>query len=136
MSSGAKKTKEQEPRDRLRQMAQEVMSEISELDPSRNKELLGVFVSELFLSVAEQESRRERCQRQAEAVAAAKARGVRFGRERMELPDGFEDLVEDWSNGLVTASEAGRMLGISRHTFTRRAKEMVQSAEEASVDVL
>lgn len=64
---------------RLQQLAREVMSEISKLDPSCSKELLGVFVSELFLLVAEQGCREVRRQRQAEGIAAAKAKGVHFG---------------------------------------------------------
>ena len=60
--------------EQVRRLAQEVLSEISELEPSRSKEILGAFVSELFLSVAEQERRQMRRERQAEGIAAAKAR--------------------------------------------------------------
>ncbi|MCI8811389.1 MAG: hypothetical protein HFF84_15100 [Oscillibacter sp.] len=52
------------------------MPKISALDSSNSKELLGIFVSELFLSVAEQERREIRCRRQAERTAAAKACGI------------------------------------------------------------
>lgn len=76
-----------------------------------------------------------RRQRQAEGIAEAKARGVRLGREPMSLPEGFEELAEEWQNGRVSAAEAGWMLGISGHTFKRRAVEWVKSAE-AETDAL
>lgn len=62
-------------------------------------------------------------QRQAEGIAAALERGIRFGPDRIPMPEGFDELAEDWWNGSVTATDAGRMLGISRKTFTRRATE-------------
>ena len=58
-----------------------------------------------------------------ESIAAALERGVRFGPERIPMPEGFEELAEDWWNGYVTATAAGKSLGISRKTFTRRATE-------------
>ena len=67
------------------------MSEISELDPSHSTELMGTFVSELFLLVAEQRQREERRQKQAQGIAAAKAKGVHFGPKPRAMLDGFED---------------------------------------------
>lgn len=121
------KTDDKELQDRLRQLAQEVMSEISELDSSNSKELLGVFVSELFLSVTEQERREVRCQRQAEGIAAAKARGVRFGRRRKPLPDNFNEQYAAWQNGEVSMSGAARACGINRTAFSRFVKRMEES---------
>jgi len=123
MGSTATKTDESEARDRLRQLAQEVVSEISELDTSHSKELLGIFVSELFTSVAEQEHREFRRQRQAEGIAAAKERGVRFGAQRIELPEGFEDMAQMWSEGGISARQAAKSLGINYKTFLNRARE-------------
>lgn len=113
----------EETREQLRDLAQEVMSEISKLDPAHSKELLGAFVSELFLSVAEQERREQRRQKQIEVIAAAKERGVRFGRERLALPEQFGDMAQMWDEGCISASEAARSLGMSTRTFVRRAKE-------------
>ena len=135
MRSGAQKIKGQEPGDRLRKLAGEVISELSELDTSHRNELLSAFVTELYLSVAKQELSAKRSQRQVEAMAAAKARGVQIGRKRDPLPEAFEELAEEWRNGRVSAVEAGRILGISRHTFRRRATEWAESAE-AKADVL
>lgn len=113
--------------DHLQQLAGEVMAEISELDPSHSKELLGVFVSELFLAVAKQEQRDFRRQKQAEGIAAAKARGVRFGPARKPLPDKFEECYEAWENGQLTQTQAAKICGMSRESFRRTASRRKQS---------
>ena len=123
MRSTATKQSETGAQDRLKQLAQEVISEISELDSSRSKELLGMFVSELFTSVAEQERREYRRQRQAEGIAAAKERGVKFGAQRLTLPEGFEDMARMWNEGGISARQAAKSLGINYKTFLNRAKE-------------
>ena len=108
---------------RLQALAQEAVSVVMEADPAHGKELLGLFVADLFSQVAEQERKVERHQRQAEGIAAAKGRGVRFGRERIPMPESFVALAEAWRSGRITAVQAGKELGISRSTFTRRAEE-------------
>lgn len=108
---------------RLQALAQEAVSVVMEADPAHGKELLGLFVADLFSQVAEQERKVERHQRQAEGIAAAKERGVRFGRARIPMPEQFEELAADWWYGRVTAVQAGKELGISRTTFKVRALE-------------
>lgn len=96
------------------------------LDTRSGRDLTGTLVADIvlqLLSYVAQTEREFNHQRQAEGIAAAKARGVRFGRERIHLPEDFEKLAEDWWDGRVSAVQAGRELGISRHTFTRRAME-------------
>lgn len=109
--------------DGLRQLAQEVIFELSELDPDHSKELLGLLVSEMFRIVAEQELREVRHRRQAEGIAQVKAAGVRFGPERMALPRGFEPIAQVWHEGGISANQAAKQLGMNRDTFLRRAKE-------------
>ena len=90
------------------------------------QDLTGRFVADLVLQILAYVAQKERediRQRQAEGIAAAKERGVRFGPKRIPMPEGFEELAEDWRRGAVTAAEAGRRLGVSRKTFTRRALE-------------
>ena len=120
----AVKNEDKELQSRLRQLAEDVMSEISEMDASNSKELLGVFVSELFRTVAEQEHRETRCRRQAEAVAAAKARGVRFGRRRNPLPENFNEQYEAWQSGEVSMTQAAKACGITRTAFSRAVERM------------
>ena len=96
------------------------------LDTREGRDLTGTLIADIVLQLLSYVAQTERefiRQRQAEGIAAALKRGVHFGPERIPMPEGFEELAEDWWNGYVTATEAGRQLGISRKTFTRRAAE-------------
>lgn len=96
------------------------------LNTREHTELVGQLITDLvlqllsFVAQTERESIRER---QREGIDAAKARGVRFGRPRVELPEGFEATVEAWRRGEFSAQEAARRLGISRGTFFSRVRE-------------
>ncbi len=61
--------------------------------------------------------------RQAEGIKAAKERGQHFGRARVEMPEGFKKLANQWARNEITASRAAEELGVSRNTFVRRARE-------------
>ncbi len=96
------------------------------LDTREGRDLTGTLVADIVLQLLSYVAQTERDfmrQRQAEGILAAKARGVRFGRERISMPKGFDDLAADWWNGCVSAADAGRQMGVSRDTFLRRAKE-------------
>ena len=96
------------------------------LDTREGRDLTGTLVADIVLQLLSYVAQTERefiHQRQAEGIAAALERGVRFGPERIPMPEGFEELAEDWWNGYITATDAGKMLGVSRKTFTRRATE-------------
>lgn len=89
------------------------------------RDLTGVFVADLvlqILSYAAQTERENIRQRQMEGIAAAKMRGVHFGRPRKEVPDNFPQLKSDWENKKLTSREAARELGISQDTFLRWVK--------------
>ena len=103
------------------------------LDTREGRDLTGTLVADIVLQLLSYVAQTEReflRQRQAEGIAAAKERGVRFGPARIPMPEGFDELAEDWKNGYISATEAGRQLGISRKTFTRRASEWRQEAAE------
>ncbi len=96
------------------------------LDTREGRDLTGTVVADIVLQLLSYVAQTERDflrQRQAEGIEAAKAKGVRFGRERIPLPERFADLAEDWRNGYVSAASAAKQLGVSRDTFLRRAKE-------------
>lgn len=112
----------------IQKLAHEVLQEISALDPSHSKELLGSFVSELFLSVAEEDRREHRRQQQAEGIAAARERGVKFGRSRKPLPENFEECHAAWRGGRMSLREAASACGMSHATF-RNAALRTEGAE-------
>ena len=71
-------------------------------------------------------SERETCRRrQAEGIAAAKERGVKFGRKPLEFPRMFDEVLKSHLKGEITAKQAAEMLGVSRPTFLKWRKEEV-----------
>lgn len=96
------------------------------LDTRRGKDLMGTFLSDIVLQVlsfvAENERENIR-QRQAEGIAAAKARGVRFGRPEKELPDNFEALVQAWEREQLSLADVLDLCQISQSTFYRRRRD-------------
>lgn len=113
--------------DQLKELAREIVSDLSALDPACSKELLSDFVSELFLAQAKQSQRAERRRRQAQGIAEAKARGVRFGRPGAVLPEDFEVFHRAWRDGKMTAREAAEACGLSRATFCHAAASREQA---------
>ncbi len=92
----------------------------------KGQELIGVFISDLVLQILSYVAETERefiRKRQAEGIAAAKARGVKFGAKKKELPENFEQVKGLWEKGQISAREAGKILNISYSTFYRRCME-------------
>lgn len=90
------------------------------LDTRREKNLLGTFISDLILALLSYVAENERVnikQRQAEGIAAAKARGVRFGRPPLPVPDNFYDVYRDWREGKISMQCAADACGLSPKTF-------------------
>lgn len=96
------------------------------LDTRRGKDLIGTFLADIVLQVlsfvAENERNNIR-QRQAEGIAVAKARGVRFGRPPKPLPENFAAVCQAWQAGELTGVEAARQCGMPLSTFRYRAKQ-------------
>ena len=96
------------------------------LDTRRGKDLVGTFLSDIVLQVLSFVAENERDnirQRQAEGIAAAKARGVRFGRPAVEPPENFESIVAQWQKGRLRFEDALAQCGMSSATFYRRLRE-------------
>ena len=94
------------------------------LDTRKGKDLIGTFLSDIVLQVMSFVAENERSnirQRQAEGIAAAKLRGVRFGRPEKQRPQGFDCVAEKWRSGEITIREASEALGIPKSTFHRWA---------------
>lgn len=96
------------------------------LDTRRGKDLMGTFLSDIVLQVLSFAAENERTnirQRQAEGIAAAKARGVKFGRPQIMMPEHFQKTVRLWERKEITIQEAIERCGVSEATFYRRLKE-------------
>ena len=97
------------------------------LDTRNGKDLMGTFIADLVLQILSfvAESERENIKkRQAEGIAAAKARGVNFGRPEILPPESFEKTVKLWDKKLISTDEALKKCGMSKSTFYRRRREL------------
>lgn len=102
-----------------------VVLEMPLLDTRRGKDLMGTFLSDIVLQVLSFVAENERAnirQRQAEGIAAAKARDVRFGRPPAPLPENFHHLYQQWKNGKITGTAAAKLCGMPLSTFRYRAE--------------
>lgn len=101
-----------------------VVIDMPVLDTRREKNLLGTFISDIILTllsyVAENERENIR-QPQAEGIAAAKARGVKFGRPRIPVPDNFYQIVKDWRGGKISMTSAAKTCHLCPKTFYSKA---------------
>lgn len=95
------------------------------LDTRRGKDLMGTFLSDIVLQVLSFVAENERTnirQRQAEGIATAKAKGVRFGRPPKPLPDNFHSCYQRWKRGEITGTAAAKECGMPLATFRYRAE--------------
>lgn len=96
------------------------------LDTRNGKDLMGTFIADLVLQilsfVAENERENIR-KRQEQGIAAAKKRGVRFGRPERKVPDNFTSIVKEWECGKINLEEVLKRCQMSKSTFYRRVRE-------------
>ena len=111
-----------------RKITKEIRADIVVLDMplldtrQTGRDLTGTFVADLVLQILSYVAQTEReniRQRQAEGIAAARGRGVKFGRLRKEIPKQFYQLKEDWEEKKISSREAASHLGIAQDTFLR-----------------
>ena len=97
------------------------------LDTRNGKDLLGTFIADLvlqILSFVAQTEREHIRERQAQGIAAAKRRGVKFGRPTKEVPPNFYDVVVSWKKGEFTGREAAKICNMPLSTFCHKAKRL------------
>ncbi|MCC8098154.1 MAG: recombinase family protein [Eubacterium sp.] len=103
------------------------------LDTRREKNLIGSFLSDIVLQVLSFVAENERDnikQRQAEGIAAAKAKGVKFGRPQRPLPENFYEVHKRWRNKKLTLKEAAAECGMPPTTFFNKAEQFEKSVSE------
>ena len=101
-----------------------VVMDMPLLDTRRGKDLMGTFLSDIVLQVLSFVAENERTnirQRQAEGIAAAKARGVRFGRPPRPIPENYHSCYRRWKAGEITGTAAAKECGMPLSTFRYRA---------------
>lgn len=96
------------------------------LDTRRGKDLMGTFIADLVLQIlcfVAQNERENIRKRQAEGIAAAKEKGIKFGRPLKKVPDNFGEIVQKWENKNLKFDEVLEQCGMSQATFYRRLRE-------------
>ena len=107
------------------------------LDTRNGKDLMGTFIADLvlqILSFVAQSERESIRKRQAEGIAAARARGVRFGRPPLPVPENFEEMRRAWREGRVSLREAADACGMPRGTFYSKATRLEAETQEKAVE--
>ena len=97
------------------------------LNTMNGGDLMGVFLTDIVLQVLSFVSENERItlrRRQAQGIAAARARGVHLGRSPIRLPENFAEIVKKWERGKLTLEQALEQSGLKRSTYYSRAKEL------------
>lgn len=96
------------------------------LDTRNGKDLMGTFIADLvlqILSFVAQSERENIKKRQAEGIAAAKAKGVKFGRPEIDVPDDFGEIIKQWEQKRLPFLKVLKMCNMSEATFYRRLRE-------------
>ena len=96
------------------------------LDTRNGKDLMGTFIADLvlqILSFVAQNERENIKKRQAQGIAAAKAKGVKFGRPEKDIPEDFGKIIKDWEQKRLPFAEALKLCNMSEATFYRKLRE-------------
>ncbi len=116
-----------------RKITKEIEADIQVLDMpllntnNQHDNLTGVFIADLVLQILAYVAETERAfikQRQAEGIALAREKGVRFGAEKIDIPNDFEEVYDLWKSGNISVRNGAAKLGLSKSTFYRRCKEL------------
>jgi DNA invertase Pin-like site-specific DNA recombinase len=103
-----------------------VVCDMPLLDTRRGKDLMGTFLSDIVLQILSFVAENERLyirQRQAEGIAADKARGVKFGRPAKKPPENFDKLLKVWERGKMPTKDLMMQTGLTETTLYRRVRE-------------
>ena len=93
------------------------------LDTRNGKDLMGTFIADLVLQILSFVARENIRKRQAQGIAVAKAKGIKFGRPEIALPENFGELVHEWKKKRLPLSEVLEVCKMSEATFYRKLRE-------------
>lgn len=96
------------------------------LDTRKDRDLTGTLIADMVLQIISYVAQTERefiRQRQAEGIAAAKARGIKFGRAKLERPENLQFLISEYKSGKISSRKAAAQLSVSHTTFLKWIKE-------------
>lgn len=113
----------------LNEIGMEIVSLLSAVDAVSGQELLTRLVSDLFYAQAQRRQKEERRVKQAQGIAAAKARGVRFGAKQKPLPENFDECRRRWRSGEIKMHEAAEACGMAKSSFYEAAVRTEQIAD-------
>lgn len=102
-----------------------VVLDIPLLDTRQGRDLTGTLIADIVLQLLSYVAQTERefiKRRQAEGIAAAKAKGVKFGAQPMVRPPNYPEMLAQWQQGEISAREAARQIGVTHKTFLKWAK--------------
>lgn len=126
-------------------ITKEIRADIVVLDMSlldtrtRDGNLTGTLISDIVLQLLAYVAQTERefiKQRQAEGIAAAKAKGKQFGRKPLEIPDSFYEMYVRWSEGKISVRDAAAQLGVSHSTFHRWCQHERQNCDDTTKKIV
>ena len=110
-----------------------VVIDMALLDTRLNKDLMGTFIADIVLQILSFVSHSERdniCKRQAEGIAAAKNRGVKFGRPVKYAPKNFDKLLNECESKKIPTRELFKKSQMSKSTFYRKLNEHRQNKDK------
>ncbi len=103
-----------------------VVMDMPLLDTRKDRDLTGTLIADMVLQIISYVAQTERefiRQRQAEGIAAAKARGIKFGRAKLERPENLQFLISEYKSGKISSRKAAAQLSVSHTTFLKWIKE-------------
>ena len=103
------------------------------LDTRNRKDLLGTFIADLVLQILSFVSENERDnikKRQAQGIAVAKEKGVKFGRPQLPLPDNFTEVLNKWVNKEISLNEASLLCNMPKGTFYDKARKYMKENDK------
>ncbi len=114
-------------------LAKELVADIPLEEICQDQELMNAFLAEMFLAISKASTKENRRKRQAKGIAAAKARGVKFGPKPPPLPDNFDEVRLAWRRGEFNVVTAAELCGMAKTTFYNAVQRV--EAEEAEKEV-